>query len=203
MIAFLTVVGSAGAHPHSWIDLRSTVIVNESGEVTAIQVDWVFDEFYSTFVLEDIVRAGEDTETALEQVNRENLEGLKAYNYFADIRAGGKPVGLKDATDGSISVYRDRLRMVFTLPLETAIDPREQLFEYAVFDPSYYIEILHIEKNGITVANAGTGSCTAALEKPNPDAETISLAASLGQTEIGPDNLGQLFAEVVTVSCAP
>jgi len=200
-IAFLTLSGTATAHPHAWIDLRSTVVLNGQGEVAAIQVEWTFDEFYSTFVLEDIVRAGEDTESALEKVNQENLQGLKAFNYFTDIRADGETVGLSDATDSTLKVYRDRLRMVFTIPLETPVNPRSALFEYAVYDPSYYIEILHFDKNAITVADPGNGTCSAALEEPSPDAEAISLAASLDQTELGPDNLGQLFAEVVTVKC--
>ena len=201
-LAFLTLVGTAGAHPHAWIDLRSIVVFNGDGQVSAIQVEWTFDEFYSTFVLEDIVRTGEDTESALEKVNQENLQGLKAFNYFTEIRANGETVDISDATDSSLKVYKDRLRMVFTIPLDTPVDPRSTLFEYAVFDPSYYIEILHFGKNAITMAEPTAGSCTADLEKPNPDAETISLAASLDQTEIGPNNLGHLFAEVVTVRCA-
>ncbi len=201
LAAYLAVISVAGAHPHAWIDLRSTVVLNGDGAVAAIRVEWTFDEFYSTFVLEDIARAGEDTKTALRKVNEENLGGLRAFNYFADIRADGERIGLADATDSSLKVYKDRLRMVFTIPLETPVDPRTTLVEYAVFDPSYYIEILHFDENAITIADASSGSCSADLEKPNPDAETISLAASLGQTEIGPDNLGQLFAEVVTVRC--
>ena len=202
ILAYVVLAQPAAAHPHSWIDLRSTVVLDDQGAVTAIQVDWVFDEFYSTFVIEDIVRAGENIDTALQVLTQDNLKGLRDFNYFTEIHADGKPVAFSDATDGSMRVFKDRLRMTFTIPLTEPVDPRKVLLEYAVYDPTYYIEILHLNEGAITVADPTDGACSATLDTPTPDASWVSLAASLDQTAIAPDNLGKLFAEVVTVSCA-
>ena len=201
MTAVAVMAGRAAAHPHSWIDVRSTVLFDGNGSVRALHIDWIFDEFYSTFVLQDIARAGEDVGAALDVLTEENLRGLSDFGYFTQIRAGGAEIGTAMATDGKMSVYRDRLRMSFTLPLASTIDPRTTDFEYAVYDPTYYIEILHAKRSAVTLAGPGAESCSAALTAPTPDPASISLAASLDQTAVAPDNLGQLFAEIITISC--
>ena len=38
---------SANAHPHAWIDLRSTVVLNEAGQAVALEQEWLFDDFYT------------------------------------------------------------------------------------------------------------------------------------------------------------
>ena len=191
----------AEAHPHSWIDVRSTVLFDAEGSVRGLHIDWIFDEFYSAFVLQDIVRAGEDTKQALAALTQENLKGLRDFKYFTEIRADGIDVVTDPAVDGEMSVYKDRLRMTFTIPFSAVVDPRAAVLEYAVYDPTYYIEILHTKRSAVTLAGPGSDTCDVAMIEPTPDPASISLAASLGQTEIGPDNLGQLFAEIITVSC--
>ncbi len=193
---------SARAHPHSFIDLSSKVIFNDAGQITAVRVNWLFDVFYSTFVIADINQANEVMEEALDQLTKESLIALKDYSYFSEILVDGKRVELADPSDGSMSVTGDQLQMAFTVNLANPVDPVSTTFEYAIYDPTYYIEILHISDEVISLEGEGSEVCSASRQKPNPDAETIGFAASLGQNEIGPDNLGQIFAETVTVTCA-
>lgn len=201
LTGFLAACSTAIAHPHGWIDLRTEVVLDENGFVSALTVNWNFDEFYSAFVLEDIIRAGEDTEAALAQLTVENLNGLKEFDYFTKIYSDGSEIEIGEAADALTSIANDRLRMTFTIPLSHPVNPRTSAFEYAVYDPTYYIEILHISEEAIALQGPRSDTCKIAMEKPNPDASAISLAASLGQTEVGPDNLGQLFAEVVKITC--
>lgn len=198
----LSVAGTASAHPHAWIDLRSGVVLNAEGKVEALTLEWRFDEFYSAFVLEDITRAGEVTEDALDTLAQENLIALRDYNYFVEAQYNGQPVPLSGARDGKLVERNKRLIMSFVVTLETPVDPKEKSFEYAVYDPSYYVEILHVENDVIAVVGTGAGHCDTAITKPDPDAEEIGLAASLGKNEQGPPGIGRLFAEVVNVSCA-
>ena len=191
----------AQAHPHAWIDLRSGVILNADGDVEGLTVEWRFDEFYSAFVLEDIARAGEVTEEALRTLAEENLIALRDYNFFVEAQYDGKPIAMGDARDGSMVEQNKRLIMRFVVSLAKPVDPRSNSFEYAIFDPSYYVEILHVENDVVTVAGPGAEKCAATITEPNPDAESVGLAASLGKNEQGPAGIGKLFAEVVSVSC--
>ncbi|WP_240035766.1 DUF1007 family protein [Hwanghaeella grinnelliae] len=190
------------AHPHAWIDLRSGVILNAEGKVEALTLEWRFDEFYSAFVLEDIARAGEVTDEALETLVQENMVSLRDYNYFVEAQYDGKPVALGDARDGTMVEKDKRLVMRFVVTLAEPVDPKTHEFEYAVYDPSYYVEILHVENDLVTVAGPGAGECLATINAPAPDAEAAGLAASLGKNEQGPSGIGRLFAEVVAVTCA-
>ena len=203
MAAFvLSAVSPATAHPHAWIDLRSGIILNGDGKVEALTLEWRFDEFYSAFVLEDIARAGEVTEEALDTLAQENLTALRDYNYFVEAQYDGNPVPLGGAREAKLAERNKRLVMSFVVTLETPVDPKAKPFEYAVYDPSYYVEILHVENDVISVAGPGAGQCDIGITKPDPGAEEIGLAASLSKNEQGPPGIGRLFAEVVNVSCA-
>ncbi len=54
MLCFAAVSLPARAHPHAWIDLRSTVVLDAAGRVTAIEQQWLFDQFYTVFVTDEL-----------------------------------------------------------------------------------------------------------------------------------------------------
>lgn len=201
LFATVMAVQTANAHPHAWIDLRSGVILNGDGKIEALTLEWRFDEFYSAFVLEDIARAGEVTDEALQTLVQENMVSLRDYNYFVEAQYDGEPVALGDARDGTMVEKNKRLVMRFVVTLAEPVDPKARDFEYAVYDPSYYVEILHVENDLVTVTGPGAGNCLAMIKSPDPDAEAVGLAASLGKNEQGPPGIGRLFAEVVAVTC--
>jgi ABC-type uncharacterized transport system substrate-binding protein len=41
------------AHPHMWVDLNSQIVMGDDGMVTAINQEWLFDDFFSTALIED------------------------------------------------------------------------------------------------------------------------------------------------------
>ena len=45
----------AEAHPHVWIDLRSTIVLDENGHVIGIEQEWLFDYFYTVFSVDGVV----------------------------------------------------------------------------------------------------------------------------------------------------
>ena len=48
----LSSVTSALGHPHMWVDLESRVVLNIDDGNVAIQQVWLFDDFFSTSVIE-------------------------------------------------------------------------------------------------------------------------------------------------------
>lgn len=189
------------AHPHAWIDIRSTVVFDEAGRVVAVELDWLFDPFYTVFILEDIAANGDPAEDALMELARANLRNLAEVDYFLEVRAVGLKQGLGAVESFETGVIDDRLRLAFRVPLADPIDPRTEEMTYAAYDPTYYVEILHVEDDPITLEGAPLGACSARIEEANPDAETVTLAAMLARDESGPDGLGRLFAETVHVAC--
>lgn len=189
------------AHPHAWIDLRSTLLLDAEGRVTAIEQEWLFDEFYSMFVLDGLVENEDAEADSLMELARRNLENLRAYDYFTEVRADGETLALATVEDYESEMRGARLWMRFVLPLESPVDPRTQALEFSVFDPTYYIEMLHLEGDVIAFRGADSDGCFGEVVPPNPDPEAVTLAQALDRNAEPDSALGGLFAERVTVTC--
>lgn len=188
------------AHPHAWIDLRSTVVLNEKGQAVALEQEWLFDDFY-TAVATEASGGSNEKSTDWTQLAKENLESLRAYDYFTEVRAGEKKMALVTVTDYASEVRGGRLWMRFVVPFAEPIDPMAQRFSYSVFDPTYYIEILHLKGDVVAFRGKPSGRCAGAIVSPKPTTEMVLLAQALDKNAKSDDTLGQMFAERVDVSC--
>lgn len=196
VLVSLTVSGQVKAHPHVWADIRVQVEFNDKGLVTGLRQTWLFDDFYSAFVI-----GGGVSQAALDAVLAENMSNLREYNYFTRILSGEARIETANAVDASSRIVDKRLEMTFRLTMPEPLSVADLPMRYAVYDPSYYIEMVHAEApDAVTLANAPK-NCTSKLKQPNPDAEQVFLAGSLDRTQKGPTELGQYFAEEVTVKC--
>lgn len=194
---------SVQAHPHAWIDLQTSVSLDPQGRVEALDLVWLFDEWYTAVIAEEFQSANQDSLAFLKTLGRRNLENLKDYRYFTEVTVDGKAVELGAATGDATDLQGERLRMRFTVPLKEPADPRQHKIAIKVFDPSYYIEILYVEDDQSRVRFRGQGAqaCSARVIAPNPSFEAVSLASALDRTQSGGDDLGRLFAETVELHC--
>lgn len=193
------------AHPHVWIDMTVTSQFNEAGELTGFTHVWTFDEFYTVFQLEGFnLSAGEvPGDAQLADYAVEMTDSIAQFGYL--MRIEGRDGRLEvTARDQSAQLRPDqRLELTFTAELTKPVDVADWPVRYSVFDPDYFIEMLHVPETGLLMAGSPPDSCTLDLEKPSPSFEMISLAASLDRMDQGPDTLGAVFAENVTIDCRP
>jgi ABC-type uncharacterized transport system substrate-binding protein len=204
LLFFLLTIGSgrpATAHPHAWIDLRSTVVLDSGGLVVAIDQEWLFDEFYTLFVLDGLEEQKGDKDKGLLELARVNLENLRPYGYFTDVRANDTKIELGSVTDFETGLRDDRLWLRFKIPLERPLDPRKDKIRFAIFDPTYYIEILHLKDDVIAFQGGNSGACSGRILLPNPSKEAVLLASALDRGAKPDETLGALFAETVVVEC--
>ncbi|MGE0746612.1 MAG: DUF1007 family protein, partial [Rhodospirillales bacterium] len=171
------------------------------GRVAAIEQEWLFDDFYSAFVLDSLRKSKEDRAAGIQGIARENLENLKPYGYFTVVRARGVPVPAGTVTEFASEVRQKRLWLRFVMPLAAPIDPVAQAMTYSVFDPTYFIEMVHAERGGVRFAGAAADRCSARIDQPRPTPEQIAGAAALDRGARADDSLGQVFAETVVVTC--
>jgi ABC-type uncharacterized transport system substrate-binding protein len=196
-------ISPAHAHPHSWIDVKIEVSFDAEGRATGLNETWVFDEFYTAFALQGFDRDGdgEVDSDMLAELLGVNMTALADYDYFTRVEAGGKAVRLTTATNAASRMEDNRLVMSFRAPFAAPVSVQDAPLRYAVFDPTYYIEILHAEADDSIQLIAAPNSCFHDLEPPNPNPETVALAYALDQTQSAGDGLGQHFAEWVTIQC--
>lgn len=212
-LSFFLVVGGGGllvlclsptparAHPHAWIDVQSNILFDAQGQITGLRQTWSFDEFYTEFALQDF-GAGQnkplDPKKLLE-LGQQNLDNLKPFGYFTFMDAGQTRLTFSGYRDVASDITGNRIRLFFTLILANPIDPQKQAVSYRIYDPSYYIDMKHVDKDGVTIHNAP--SCHATLERPKPDVAIIAMAGALDKNAKAPDDLGRFFAERVRIHC--
>ncbi|MDX1402515.1 MAG: DUF1007 family protein, partial [Kiloniellales bacterium] len=162
-----------------------------------------FDEFYTVFTLEVLDPDGDGTPdpALIRELARENLNNLIDYSYFTYISVNGELPAYGAVEDYESYLEDDRLVMEFTVPLAERVNPKEEIVSYSVYDPTYYIEIFHIDRQAVQFSGQIPEGCELDLEEPNPNPEAVSLAASLDRTQSAGDTLGAFFAERVHVSC--
>ncbi len=194
--------GQAGAHPHVWIDLETKPVFNADGNVTGLEVAWIFDPFYTVFAIEEQRTEDGVDQEGLNRMVATNLQRLRPYDFFTDIRANGAKVKLGPVETFNAGLLDDKLWMHFVVTFETPVDPRGESLSYAVYDPTFYIEIAYADRAKANLDAASIPGCQAELEEANPTAETITLAQSLDAAATGPDNLGELFAQRVRIECS-
>jgi ABC-type uncharacterized transport system substrate-binding protein len=206
-LALLTMLaalpGPATAHPHAWIDVRVTVLFNEKGRIYGLEETWVFDPLYTAFALEDPKR-GKDAkpdQAFIDAISKQNFKNIAEFDYLTLVESNGQQTKIAGARDLSSRYENDRLQMTFTVLLATTLDPTVSPVDYMVFDPTYYIEMLHAEApDAIRLAGAGD-DCRHTLTPPNPDPNAVGLAASLDKTQSAGNEIGRIFAERVTIRC--
>ena len=205
MVSLLVPVGldPVRAHPHIWIDLRSAVLFDESGKVSGLRVHWMFDEFYTIFATEGLEAGGDGvpTDKGLRLLADLSIKNLEEYSYFTFAKADGAAVAYGAVTEYEAYLWEDRLVLVFTLPFAELLDPSAVNLSYSIYDPTYYIEVLHVREEPVLLEGAALADCRTAVLEPNPGAEAVSLAASLDRTQTAGDGLGELFAEQVSLLC--
>lgn len=202
VLGLLTLAGPAAAHPHVWIDVRSTLIFDEEGRIEAVRQRWTFDDLYTLFVVEGLAKDhGEVSRAALDDLARQNVTNLAEYSWFTFIEVAGVPPRYGPAKDYANVIEGERLMLSFTLPLAEPVDPLMQHFVLRVYDPTYYISLLHDDASAITLEGNADPACRAELREADPDMETLSLAAALDRNQTAGDGLGVLFAQTVTVRC--
>lgn len=192
---------AARAHPHAWIDVRSTVVLSNAGLVTAIEQQWLFDELYTTYVIEEMAGGRKPSAKVVEGFAGKVIENLGPYGYFTKIRAGDKPVEIAPVTQYRSEMQGDRLLLRFTAPLAQPVDPLLHAFEFSVYDPTYYIEMLHDKQAPPAIRGGEPGRCRLELRKPRPSAATIARAFAMDKGAPADDTLGRLFAEKAVMAC--
>ena len=196
----------AYAHPHGWIDLSVRVITDDKGVVSGLHQTWRMDPFYSLVVFEELQQVeNASLEEGLDQLGKEIRDNLATEHYLTEISINGEPQALGEVSEYTALERDGRLTFMFILPLETPQPLTDGMLSYQVFDPTYYIEVVHEEEDGQPRDDAlilhGKPTCELAILPADPDPDVVMQAALLDKDESGEPGLGRYFAETGQVDC--
>ena len=199
LIAGLT--SSAAAHPHMWVDLESRILLHDDGSLFAIHQEWLFDDFFSTALIQEASLHPDGVEIGLQQEIAEIMTNLQPYDYFNLIKHGSDTLSVALMGDVTAAITENRVRMGFTVAIKDPVDLVSQDLSYAIFDPTYYIEMFHAEGHTIAFEGEAPASCGTWIEQPNPSADAIALSQSATLDDKPDETIGRLFAETIHVKC--
>ena len=191
----------AQAHPHAWIDVTSTAIVDAHGRVEAIEQTWLFETLYTLFVTDTLKEDPRPEAEALRDMARQNLGNLAEYDYFTVPKCTGAPAAVAPVRTFETEMREGRLWLRFIVPLASPLPLAGAGFSYAIRDPTYFIDMRHEGPAAARVAGPGGDRCAARVELPDPGPEAIARAAALDRDAVVEDALGDLFAERVVLTC--
>ena len=90
----------AAAHPHVWVSVETTLIV-EQGSVVGVRHRWTFDELYTAMAIHglDTNKDGIYSREELAELAQVNIDGLKQVGFFTFARLGAKALAVSSPKD--------------------------------------------------------------------------------------------------------
>jgi len=171
---------AAQAHPHVQVSVKSVVVLDDAGEITAVRHAWTFDEAFSAFSTAglDTNKDGKLDRAELASLAQVNVESLNEYAYFTYLRKGKEASEFSAVKDYYLAHDGKALTLHFTLPVEKKkLAVKEARFE--VYDPSFFVAFEFAKETPVTV-EGGKLACTANIKQPN--AGVTSRLSQMGES---------------------
>ena len=200
-LACLVPATDVSAHPHVFVDTKLKVVVSDDGTFEGVEVHWTYDDFYSLLLLTDLGLDndgdGQLTEAELSRLDGFDLQWVQGFEGDSYATRKGAPVKLGKPQGRGVSVEAGRITTVHFRP---AKGPAQGLVLKA-YDPTFYTAY------DLTGPVEVQGPCSAVIQPADLDAaytlvEELLYATPAAEAEDSYPEVGEAFADTVTVSCA-
>ena len=188
-----------GAHPHVFVDTAMRFEVNDASEITGVTMTWVYDDFFSLLIFEDM-GLDADGDAVLTDAELDELFGFDLVHW---------PEGF----EGDLYVYSngDKIEMPRPRPIGIAVEDglivathcREippvpvSGIEIRQYDPTYYVS------QGVTFTDP---RCSATVSDPDIEAAQAVIEEEVsGNMEdiFNEMRVGIHFSDKIEMTCAP
>lgn len=200
LILGIGIISQPMAHPHIWVDLQVTPIMDDQGAWVGLSQRWQFDPFYSLVLAEDF----QDPQR-LNQLKADIWSNLEPLNFYTEITIAGQPMSF--SPQGELSITMDGFNAVLSFELSldqpiTITQLESDDIRYRIFEPTYYLDMMHQEKEPLVLSEMAK-HCEFQMISAQPSAEHLQRAIEVDDPEVAEDpTLGQHFAQTVVIQCA-
>ncbi len=131
------------SHPHVFIENSVSIIFDSSG-MTGIKVKWVFDEMFSSTMIEgyDSNKNGVFSPGEYEKLRKGAFVNLKNYHYFTHITIGKKVFEVTYVKDFQAVIKGHKILYTFFIPCHVKAGPVPKKVNIAMYDETYYTDML-------------------------------------------------------------
>jgi len=200
LVILLIMPVDATAHPHVFVDVKLRVSVDKDGAFEGVEVQWMYDDFYSLLLLTDM-GLDPDGNGSLEDNELLLLDGFDlnwVEGFAGDTIAtrNGKPVVLGPPQRNGIKVENG---LVISTHFRSSSGMADGIIIKA-FDPTFYTAYNLV---GSVIVE---GPCTAKVQNADLDAaytmvEELLYAMPASKAEDDFPKVGEAFADTVSLSC--
>lgn len=191
---------SVFAHPHSWIDMKTTILGDEKA-MTGLEMQWTFDAMTTAYLFDGEDMSPEQQENTLITLAQSIIGNMLPQHYFTYLYERETPIKYQQVVSATLTANKGKATLSFTLLLSQPYPLNGQPLTLKIFDPTYYVDMSWQKKQDIQFAPALDKHCTSTLIQPKPTAAQISYAMSLPVDADPDDQLGQLFTQTLEFSC--
>lgn len=179
---------AAQAHPHVLIDAHMVVLFDK-GLIRTLQMGWKFDPVYSGSLVGDFDtnKDGQLSPAEMAAIEKEAFHDTQALRYLTHAKVDGRMVDWPKATDFKVMALKDSLVYAFKLTLPAPVNPRQQAFQIAAYEESFYIDIDIPNDVAVKLVGDGSEGCAVTISE---DRETPLLG-------------GVAYPKKAVVRCAP
>ena len=144
---------TAWSHPHVFLYSTVKVVFDEKG-LAGVQVNWVFDEMFSSMMILDFDKNGngrfEPSEIA--SVKKGGFENLRQFDYFVHIKIEGKPFKVKYVTDFLAEISKGKMAYRFFVPCHVRAAESSKEVKLSIYDATFYSSVF-LGKSPVTYEN--------------------------------------------------
>lgn len=202
-LAFCLAPFSASAHPHIFIDAGVSFVFNDAGELSAVKIEWAYDDLYTLIVLDDLGLDADgdgvitvDEQKQLVGFDTQWLDGFEGDSYltFADAR-----VDLGQPETPTAELVDGRLVTSHIRKLDKPLNMSGGNVALKVYDPTYYSAYtLDLGAEVINRDSCMMEQIPADLGKAYDIVENLLYGANGGDDYPA---VGINFADTLTLSC--
>ncbi len=141
------------SHPHVFLYSTVKVVFDEKG-LAGVQVNWVFDEMFSSMIILDFDKNGNQRFelSEIESVKKGAFENLREVDYLMHIKIDGKPFKVKYVTDFSAEITTGKMAYRFFVPCHVQAKESFKEVTLSIYDVTFYSSVF-LEKNPVTYEN--------------------------------------------------
>lgn len=196
------------AHPHIFVDAGFEILVDDDLQLTGIRTTWVYDEFYSLLITEDL-KLDQDFDGVLTSEEQALLTGFdmnwsQGFNGDLVAKLNGAPLDLSQPSEATARLENGRIITTHLRRVQGPAALAGNALSLLPFDETYYTAY------EVTMPVTITGADTCMIEKilPDIDDELAQMQQMLLRIDPGADLeendiplLGEKFATDIQVSC--
>jgi ABC-type uncharacterized transport system substrate-binding protein len=199
LVALLVHAEPAAAHPHVWVTVRDTIVV-ESGAIIGVQHDWTFDEMYTAMAIEglDTNHDGKYDRAELQPLAQTNIDGLKEFDNFTYANIGEKKLAFGSPRDYWLEYTNKILKLHFLPPFAEPIRIPVSNLKFNVEDPSYFIAFDFAKDDPVKLATGAPEKCKASLIQDPGTGDQQALTQAFG-TQMS--TMGTGITGIIDVTC--